>query len=161
FREPAKRDAAGEQRLRDRLAAIATERDALQKVLAAEFPDYAALSSPQPLTVKDIQSLLSDDEALVLFSAGGQDRYVFGVTRKGSAWKAIPLGAPALADKVAAFRRGLDVDELRKSEAGPVRPRPRQRPLCRANRAGRGADQGHAPFAHRARGQPHLAAAPS
>jgi tetratricopeptide (TPR) repeat protein len=44
--EPAKRDAAAEKRLRDRITAIAKERDDLQSILKREFPDYAALSDP-------------------------------------------------------------------------------------------------------------------
>jgi len=39
-------NAANEQRIRDRLAAIATERQALEKVFVAEYPDYATLSTP-------------------------------------------------------------------------------------------------------------------
>jgi hypothetical protein len=69
-KEPAKRDAATEQRVKERLAAIAAERDDLQNTFAKEFPDYAALSNPLPLTAKEVQALLSADEALVLFSAG-------------------------------------------------------------------------------------------
>jgi Tetratricopeptide repeat len=61
-KEPAKRDAAAAQRIRDRLADITKQRASLQGVFAAEFPDYAALSNPQPLTVKEIQALLSDNE---------------------------------------------------------------------------------------------------
>jgi tetratricopeptide (TPR) repeat protein/CHAT domain-containing protein len=118
-KEPSQRDATGEQRIRDRLAAIATERQALEKVFAAEFPDYAAFSHPQPLTVKDIQDLLSGDEALVLFALGDKETYVFAVTLTAVAAKVIPLGASALSEKVAAFRRGLDVEALRQSaEAG-------------------------------------------
>jgi hypothetical protein len=113
-KEPGKRDATGEQRIRDRLAAIVTERNGLQKVFAAEFPNYAALSNPQPLTAKDIQNLLSDDEALVLLFTGDKESYVFALTRDRLEWKAIPLGARMLSAKVAAFRRGLDVDELTK-----------------------------------------------
>ena len=114
-REPGQRDAGAEQRTRDRLAAIATERQALEKVFFAEFPDYAALSNPQPLTVTDIQGLLSNGEALVLFASGDKETYVFAVTRTAVAAKVISLGASALSDKVAAFRRGLDVESLRRS----------------------------------------------
>jgi hypothetical protein len=63
--EPSKRDAATEQRIRERVAAIAKERDALQAVFRREFPDYAALSNPQSLSLKDIQPLLADDETLL------------------------------------------------------------------------------------------------
>jgi tetratricopeptide (TPR) repeat protein/CHAT domain-containing protein len=111
-KEPARRDSAAEQRIRDRLAAIAAERNDLQQTFAKEFPDYAALSNPLPLTGKEVQALLSADEALVLFFAGGKENYVFALTREGFDWKAIPVGGKALAEKVAAFRRGLDVDAL-------------------------------------------------
>ena len=111
-KQPAQRDSANEQRIRDRLAAIATERNDLQKTFASEFPDYAALSNPLPLTGKEIQALLSADEALVLFSAGDKEGYVFALTRGGFDWKAIRVGGKALAEKVAAFRRVLDVDVL-------------------------------------------------
>jgi CHAT domain-containing protein len=114
-KEPAKRDAAAEQRIRDRLAEIAKQRMALQGVFGAEFPDYAALSNPQPLTVKDIQALLSDGEALLLFATGEKASYVFAVTRHRATWKSIPLGTAALSSRVAAFRRGLDVEALRQS----------------------------------------------
>ena len=110
-REPSKRDAAAEQKIKARLAAIANERAALQKTFAREFPNYAALSSPLPSTAREIQSLLSDDEALVLFAAAGDKQsYVFAFTRGGFEWKPIPLGGDALAQQVATFRRGLDVD---------------------------------------------------
>ena len=77
-KEPSKRDAAAEQRIRDRIAAIAKERDDLQTVFTREFPDYAALSNPQPLTVKDIQALLADDEALVVIDLDDQEELRLG-----------------------------------------------------------------------------------
>jgi CHAT domain-containing protein len=98
-----------EQRNRERLAAIAAERASLQKTFAVEFPNYAALSSPLPLKAKDIQALLSGDEAFVLFSPGETSSFVFALTRDSVDWKKIPLGAAALSQKVASFRRGLDV----------------------------------------------------
>jgi CHAT domain-containing protein len=116
--EPAKRDADAEQRIRDRLAEIAKQRAALHDVFSAEFPDYAALSNPRPLTVKEIQSLLSDGEGLLVYATGDKQSYVFAVTRKSAAWKPIPLGTAALSSKVAAFRRGLDVEALRQSAEG-------------------------------------------
>ena len=108
---PSQRDAAAEQRMQARIAAIVGQREALQKVFASDFPDYAALSNPLPMTTKDVQALLSDDEVLVLFAAAGDNEtYVFVLTRKGFDWKSIALGGAALAQKVAEFRRGLDVD---------------------------------------------------
>ena len=104
-----KRDAVSEQKSRDRLAVIATERAVLQKTFAVEFPDYASLSNPLPLKAKEMQALLSDREALVLFAVAEKESYVFAMTRDRVDWKSLPLGADTLSQKVAAFRRGLDV----------------------------------------------------
>ena len=109
----AQRDVVSEQRSRTRIAAIATERAGLQKALAVEFPDYASLSNPLPLTVKDVQPLLSADEAMVIHSVVDKRSYVIAITRESADWKEIPLGADALAQKVASFRRGLDVGKAR------------------------------------------------
>jgi hypothetical protein len=46
---------------------------------------------------------------MVVFSIVDKESYVFAVTREGFDWKPIPLGAEAMTQKVAAFRRGLDV----------------------------------------------------
>ncbi|WP_298884939.1 CHAT domain-containing tetratricopeptide repeat protein [uncultured Bradyrhizobium sp.] len=109
----AQRDVASEQRSRARIATMASERTALQKTLAVEFPDYASLSNPLPLTVKDVQPLLSADEAMVVYSVVDKRSYVIAITRESVDWKEIPLGADALAKKVTAFRRGLDVGKAR------------------------------------------------
>jgi len=108
-KERSKRDPAAEARARARLAVIATERKSLQKALSAEFPDYAALSNPLPLTVKEIQPLLSVDEAMVLFAVTDAESYVIAITRDSFDWKPIPRGAEALSQQIAAFRRGLDL----------------------------------------------------
>jgi CHAT domain-containing protein/Tfp pilus assembly protein PilF len=105
-----KRDAGSENRYRARLAAIAVERVTLQKMLAAEFPDYAALSNPLPVKTEEIQTLLSGDEAFVVFSVIDGRSYVIAITREGFGWKPIPLGADDIAKKVATFRHGLDVN---------------------------------------------------
>jgi len=105
-KQAAPRDAAAS---RQRLAAIAAERANLQKTFATEFPDYAALSNPLPMKAKEIQALLSGDEALVLFALADKDSYVLALTRDDFDWQRIPLGADALSQKVAVLRRGLDV----------------------------------------------------
>ncbi len=110
-RPSVQRDAAAEQRMQARIAAIASQRAALQKVFASDFPEFAALSNPLPMTVKDVQALLGDDEALVLFVAAGNGQsYVIALTQRAFGWQPIPLGGSVLAEKVASFRRGLNVD---------------------------------------------------
>jgi hypothetical protein len=62
-----------------------------------------------PLTVKEIQPLLSGDEAMVLFAVTEVESYVIAITRESFDWKPIPRGAETLSQKIAAFRRGLDL----------------------------------------------------
>jgi CHAT domain-containing protein len=111
FSKEAGRDPSAARRGRERLAAIASERAGLQKALAVEFPDYAALSNPLPLKAREVQALLSGDEAMVVFALGDKESFVFALTRDNSDWKKIPFGADAILQKVAEFRRELDVGQ--------------------------------------------------
>ena len=62
---PAERNLPAEDQIRKRIDEIKSERDKLQDVFNQRFPDYVALSKPQPLTIEETQALLADDEALV------------------------------------------------------------------------------------------------
>jgi len=62
-----------------------------------------------PMTVKEIQSLLSDDEAMALFAVTVKDSFVVAITRGNFDWKPIGRGSEGLSGLVADFRRGLDV----------------------------------------------------
>jgi tetratricopeptide (TPR) repeat protein/CHAT domain-containing protein len=105
--------------LRQQIADIESRLAADAARLDKEFPDYAALASPKPLAAEEAQKLLGPDEALVFLLAGDRESYVFALTRDGFDWRTIPIGAQDLAAKVAAFRRGVDVDALMKgADAG-------------------------------------------
>jgi CHAT domain-containing protein/Flp pilus assembly protein TadD len=128
--EPAKRNAEAEQRTRDRSAAVAKERSDLQGIFAKEFPDYAALSKPQPLTVKNIQALLADDEALVAVDLGDKS-HVWVVTSSAADWKQLDVTADQVSKTVATLRSLLKPDsgqpfdpklsfELYRQVLGPV-----------------------------------------
>ena len=111
------RDTGRITRLRNEIAKVDDRLAAVSARLDKEFPDFAALASPKPLNVEDAQALLKPDEGLVFWLVGGEESYAFALTREGFEWKTIPLGAKQLAAKVAAFRRGLDVDAFEKSVA--------------------------------------------
>jgi CHAT domain-containing protein len=100
--------------LRRELAATDSKLAANTARLEREFPEYAALASPKPLKAEEVQNILGPDEALVFFLMGDKESSVFALTRDGFEWRTIPLGAEALAQKVAQFRRGLDVDALQR-----------------------------------------------
>jgi len=119
---PARRNAANEDRIRQRLEAIARERTALQARLAQAFPNYAALSNPQPLTARAIRSLLAPDEALIVFNATDSEHYMVAVTQDGAVSRRLPLNTAAIDQKVAAFRNGLDVDRPNEELAAGRKP---------------------------------------
>jgi CHAT domain-containing protein len=100
--------------LRAELAETESKLAANTARLEREFPQYAALASPKPLKAEEVQQSLGADEALVFWLAGEKhwEIYVFALTRDRFEWKTIPLKGEALAQKMVAFRRGLDVDAL-------------------------------------------------
>ena len=96
--------------LRRQIASTEERLSAIARQLEAEFPTYATLASPRPLSTEELKGLLSSDEALVFYSVGENGTSAFAATRDGFAWAEIPLGAKALSDKVGRARVGLGVD---------------------------------------------------
>jgi CHAT domain-containing protein/tetratricopeptide (TPR) repeat protein len=103
--------------LRAELAETESKLAANTARLEREFPQYAALANPKPLKAEEVQQSLGADETLVFWLAGEKETYVFALTRDRFEWKTIPLKGEALAQKMAAFRRGLDVDALQRGLA--------------------------------------------
>jgi CHAT domain-containing protein/tetratricopeptide (TPR) repeat protein len=95
--------------LRQQMADTERKLAATTARLAKEFPDYVALANPKPLKVADLQALLKSDEAFIFFLIGEQESYVFAATHETFDWKTIPIGREGLSQRVARFRRGLDV----------------------------------------------------
>jgi CHAT domain-containing protein/tetratricopeptide (TPR) repeat protein len=99
-----------------RLSAIDDRLDAVDKELAADFPDYAALANPAPLSVEEVQQQLGADEALVLFldtperAPTPDETFIWVVTRNDARWVRSELGTAGLAREVASLRCGLDRD---------------------------------------------------
>ena len=54
---PAERNHAMEDQRRKRIDDIKLERDKLQEVFNQRFPNYVALSKPQPLTIEQTQAV--------------------------------------------------------------------------------------------------------
>jgi CHAT domain-containing protein/tetratricopeptide (TPR) repeat protein len=102
-----KRNDALITRLRAESARARQSFDETSAQIAREFPAYAELSSPAPLSVVQTQALLKPDEALVSFFGMNDKSYVFAVTREGSVWQQIPLGNNAISDQVSKLRLGL------------------------------------------------------
>jgi hypothetical protein len=111
---PDKRDRVVEAANVARLAAIDTRIAEIDKRLVVEFPDYAVLARPTPLSVDEVQAQLGASEALVLFldtpemKRTPEETFIWVVTRTDMRWVRSELGTPALTREVAALRCGLD-----------------------------------------------------
>ena len=107
-------DAKAAGALRGSIDDINRKLNAIAKKLASEFPEYASLASPKPLTIAAVQGLLKAEEALVLFldvppiGKQREETLAWAVTKTESRWISIPDGTDALADRVATLRCGLD-----------------------------------------------------
>ena len=106
---PAERNAAMEDQIRKHIDEIKLERDKLQDVFNQRFPDYVALSKPQPLTIEETQALLADDEALVAIDLDKKS-YVWVITKDRAEWKELSVSAEDVSKEVETLRSGLNPD---------------------------------------------------
>jgi CHAT domain-containing protein/tetratricopeptide (TPR) repeat protein len=113
---PDKRDSTGEGANVAQLAAIDMRIASIDKRLLVEFPDYAALARPRPLSVEEVQAQLGAGEALMLFldtpewNPTPEETFIWVVTKTDVSWVKSDLGTPSLTREVAALRCGLDYD---------------------------------------------------
>lgn len=103
-----KRDAAREKLLRDRLVSIDATIAEINARLEKEFPEYAALTSPAPLSLVETQALIADDEALVMFLAGEEGTLVFALTKEDVTWSRVDMDKASLSETVRVLRISLD-----------------------------------------------------
>lgn len=102
--------------LRTGLARIDADLAGVDARLAGDFPEYAALAAPRPLSLTDAQAHLAEDEALLVFldarvlqySSLPEETLVWAVTRTDVRWTSVPLGTAALREVVERLRCGLD-----------------------------------------------------
>ena len=99
---------------RSEMASLDERIKALDGRLARDFPDYAALVNPKPLSIAATQGLLDSDEALVAFletpEIPGVPTEAFGwaVTKTSVRWVKLSASPKDIAEHVAALRCGLD-----------------------------------------------------
>src|SRR5579859_330978 len=68
---------------------LAAQKDLEEEILVGS-PSYAALTQPQPLSVKEAQQLLDDDTRLLAYSHGQERSYLFALTRDSLAAYPLP-----------------------------------------------------------------------
>ena len=108
-KEPAKRDATTEKWIKTQIQGIASERIQLQEILTKEFPKFAELAQPIPLSIRGTQRLLADDEALVIFDFSSKS-YAWIVTRADEEWTALKITAQELETQIMTLRESLTGD---------------------------------------------------
>ena len=118
-KEPARRDAAAEQQIKDQIATVGKQLADLRQVISRDFPDYIALLNPKPLTVKDVRTLIADDEAVVIVDIGAKHNYVWAVTASDAVWRELPITAGEIAKAVATARGQLNFDSLKPFDPQP------------------------------------------
>jgi CHAT domain-containing protein len=84
----------------------------LERDIASEFPEYSALSNPEPVTVLDARESLYPGETLILTFVGEQRTFVWAVPKKGHAIATVSL--------VGQKQLKREIDELRSSLAPDV-----------------------------------------
>ena len=106
---PVERNQTTEDQIRKRIGEIKLEIDKLQDIFNQQFPDYVALSRPQPLTIEQTQALLADDEALVTIDLD-KSSYVWVITKDRVEWKELSVTAEDVSKSVESLRIGLNPD---------------------------------------------------
>ena len=104
---PAERNPLMENQIRKRIDEIKSERAKLQEVFNQRYPDYVALSKPQPLTIEQTQALLADDEALVAIDLDLKS-YVWVITKDRAEWKLLSVSAEDVSKEIETLRTGLN-----------------------------------------------------
>lgn len=110
------RDPALEATYRQDLDAIAAHLTGIDDRLARDFPQYAALTAPDPLTLVDIQRVLGGTEALVVMALGESESYVLAVRRDSLSMARVPVTARSVSEAVRALREGLDPSGIGSAE---------------------------------------------
>jgi CHAT domain-containing protein/Tfp pilus assembly protein PilF len=112
---PDRRNKAAEAENVARIGAIEASISEIDKMLKDQFPDYAALANVAVASIAEVQAVLRDDEALLMFLDTDDsfkplpdETFIWVVTKSDARWVRSDLGMPALTREVSALRCGLD-----------------------------------------------------
>lgn len=105
------RQAPATAAVKERIAQIETRLTDIGLELESAFPNYAALSSPRAVPVRELQALLEPDEVLLQYSLSPLDCFVWIVNRDGAQWVRLSIEERRLIDMIALLRRPLGSSE--------------------------------------------------
>jgi hypothetical protein len=124
---PVERNPLVENQIRNRMEALRSERAKLQELLSQRYPDYVALSKPEPLTIEQTQALLADDEALVAVDLD-LESYVRAITNDRAEWRVLSVSAEDVSKEIDSLRTGLVPDTAHTSSSLSGEPAFREAP---------------------------------
>jgi CHAT domain-containing protein/tetratricopeptide (TPR) repeat protein len=100
------------------LAQLSTDYDSMENQIRAASPRYASLTSPQPLTVTETQQQVLDEQtALLEYSLGAKDSYLWVVTQSGLALHKLPARA-VVEQQSREFRDAIIPEKMRRRIIG-------------------------------------------
>lgn len=99
--------------LRRDIETMKIERTTLRTNILKQFPDYAELIAPQPVSIAQVRALLLPGEALVSIYSTAESTYVWAVPQAGApAFAEAKLGGKQVASMVETLRRALEVSDV-------------------------------------------------
>jgi CHAT domain-containing protein len=106
------RDRLAETALRERLKQLEESRNAIRQRMDAEYPSLAAVTGNSSLSKAEIQSLLGEDEALVILETGSQVGIPMALvlTRDSGFWYSIDTPPSNIAAAVEAIRSSVNLE---------------------------------------------------
>lgn len=108
---PERRDAAGEQALRDELARLGEDIEAADRELNSRVPDYQELIRPEPLAVKQVQALLHPEEAMVVYAVAPEQSWLWVVRPGQEKFIRLEAKSATLAKQVRQVRAQMRMDQ--------------------------------------------------
>jgi len=81
----------------------------LESELAQRFPEYRALTHPNPLSLQSVRERLAPEEGLMSFLIGRRQSFVTLIKREGIYIGQIKEGEGSLSETVTALRRALEI----------------------------------------------------
>ncbi|HEX8846700.1 MAG TPA: CHAT domain-containing protein, partial [Pyrinomonadaceae bacterium] len=105
-------------KLEAELETLSTDYDNIENQIRAASPKYAALTSPQPLSLAEVQQKVLDDKtALLEYSLGNDGSYLWAVTQTSVALFKLPARS-AVDQQAQEFRAALIPPKLRRRIVG-------------------------------------------
>ncbi len=105
-----KRNLKREEAIREKIQSLQQDIQKLDNQLAQDYPQYATLTNPKPLSITQVQQHLKPSEGLVQFLFTRSEGYAWLITPSASQWFKIPHGRAYIFLKVFALRCGLDAE---------------------------------------------------